>query len=468
MQQFLNWSVGRLSGLESEIELKRAGNKRGRSTQSKKTTEAPIEDLANVSTLTSRFFRDPAGGADFVYPLGANDQQLFSYCKEDMMDDLKLLGARKKEKQDLTSLVNAYEKNGQEVDWVKIAVEMSKICKAQHTAIECFCVYNNDMASNKAKWAIDEEKKLAELARTYSEHEWVAIAEKLGTGRTPFQCLKHFQQAINTKLTTMAEWTPEEERILQESVLLHGDKNWQHISSTLPGRTAKQCNFKWRKSSGVFDDGVVNGVWNEEEERRLFLGVLAHEIPFLDDFKLPPSEVQKFSGLQSGIADVDGRVETAGTAVVDAVKGKTGKRNKYVKVTSPAGDNLPAPSWGRVAEVVIGRNDTRCRDKWTCSMDPTISTEPFSSAEDELILALVDKFGSSAWVTVSRYMKGRSDSQCSSRWLLLTKKTDKKKITERKIQDKKRKSVVPPSFGRSDTVSGLSSEDFVKVLRVNI
>ena len=101
-------------------------------------------------------------------------------------------------------------------------------------------------------------------------------------------------------------------------------------------------------------------------------------------------------------------------------------------------------------------------------MDPTISTEPFSSAEDELILALVDKFGSSAWVTVSRYLKGRSDSQCSSRWLLLTKKTDKKKITERKIQDKKRKAVVPPSFGRSDTVSGLSSEDFVKVLRVNI
>jgi len=408
-------------------------------------------------------------------------QPLFLYSKEDMVDSLKPLGANKKDNDKLVSLVLAYKDEDQDVDWQQVAEDLSsqqpKAKAKKHSALECFSVYHNslDPEINKAKWTADEEKKLAELAQKYAEHDWIVIAEKLGTGRTPFQCLKHYQQTLCTKFTTVAEWSPDEEILLRQAVLRHGDKNWQRVSSDVPGRTAFQCTVKWRKSAGVFEDGIVNGDWNEEEERRLVLGVVAHEMPCLNDYKLPAAEIQRFVTARVGAAarEQAGDEPIAGGEGGGGTEAMTGKRRKYVKTkvssTETAdGAALPPPSWGRVAEVVPGRDDTRCRDKWTCSMDPTISNGPFSDEENALILALVSKFGTSSWVTISRYLKGRTDNQISSQWIKLTKKTDKSKLQDRKTQGRKHKATLPPKFGRSEGVAALQGGDFTEVLEVEL
>ena len=94
----------------------------------------------------------------------------------------------------------------------------------------------------------------------------------LGTSRTPIQCLRHYQQAWNTSLINSSAWTEDEESCLLEAVQLYGDKNWQHVANSIPGRTSLQCENKYRVLCRR--DNVV-GDWTANDDRKLFLAVVA-------------------------------------------------------------------------------------------------------------------------------------------------------------------------------------------------
>ena len=477
-QRFAEFSESRIFSGNNSITRKpaRRKGKKGR------VATSVIVSSGNVSSRKSKYFCGPGTGLE--YPVerdGDEDGQeleMFSYSKEDMVDAYKPKVSYQVEADTLSRLVCAYINSGREVDCVKVAKEMTKACKVERLPVDCFGMYYNsvDKNINSSNWSSDEEKKLVEFARAHSEHDWIVIAEKLGTKRTPFQCLQHYQQALNTKLATVVDWSADEERLLRNNVLLHGDRNWQRIASVLPGRTASQCQLKWRKSGGVLEDGIVNGEWNDEEERRLFLGVVAHEVPSLNDYKLPAAEVAQF--VQTHVTNTpDPARAAAAPGGADAVAITTGKRRKYVKLKAKPVDGAGAEaegdtsghslSWSRISEVVPGRDDTRCRDKWTTSLDPDISSEPFSEQENALLSALVAEFGYNSWVTVSRYLMGRTDAQISLRWLKRTKSENKGALKERETQGRKRKSAMPPLFGRANT-SSLSVDHFVEVLEADL
>ena len=45
-----------------------------------------------------------------------------------------------------------------------------------------------------------EDSALAQLAEVYEGKNWKAIAEQLGTGRTPIQCLQRYMTELNPAL----------------------------------------------------------------------------------------------------------------------------------------------------------------------------------------------------------------------------------------------------------------------------
>jgi hypothetical protein len=75
--------------------------------------------------------------------------------------------------------------------------------------------------------------------------------------------------------------------------------------------------------------------------------------------------------------------------------------------------------WTLIASKLAGgrRSLQQCRTRWK-SIDPSLTTSKFSSAEDASLTKLVHEHGTSAWTLVASKLEGgkRNDSQCASRW----------------------------------------------------
>ena len=119
------------------------------------------------------------------------------------------------------------------------------------------------------------------------------IAEELKSNRTPLQCLQRYQQALNTKLANTSEWTIAEDILLKKAAEMYGTKNWQNAANMISGRSAVQCGARYRKSSKIRDD-ITEGSWLDIDERRLFLGAVAYELPTSSLFKKSESEIENY------------------------------------------------------------------------------------------------------------------------------------------------------------------------------
>ena len=69
-----------------------------------------------------------------------------------------------------------------------------------------------------------------------------------------------------------------------------------------------------------------------------------------------------------------------------------------------------------------GRSQWQCRQRWTRGIDPSISKEKWTEAEDNELIEAVKAFGLKQWKKVATRLPSRSDVQCRYRYLLLTKK----------------------------------------------
>lgn len=50
-----------------------------------------------------------------------------------------------------------------------------------------------DPSINHAEWTETEILRLQEAVRKYQEHDWCSIADEVGHGRTPLQCIQYYQ-----------------------------------------------------------------------------------------------------------------------------------------------------------------------------------------------------------------------------------------------------------------------------------
>ena len=67
-------------------------------------------------------------------------------------------------------------------------------------------------------------------------------------------------------------------------------------------------------------------------------------------------------------------------------------------------------SWTEVAEVIAGRNNEQCRDRWSDKINPTLTRGKWTDDEDKLLLEVVRSLGKPIWKSISeRLGSGRSD-----------------------------------------------------------
>lgn len=108
---------------------------------------------------------------------------------------------------------------------------------------------------------------LREAVLTYGTAAgWHLIAECL-PGRSQSQCIRRWESAMKPMpgVSPKRPWTKEEDDLISELVKMHGPKRWSLISSSLPGRTPKQCRERWHNH--LHPDINKSAAWTEEEDR---------------------------------------------------------------------------------------------------------------------------------------------------------------------------------------------------------
>ncbi len=230
----------------------------------------------------------------FTFDYAKRTEQTYHYPGKCFSYESNKLTARtwtKLENDTLLNEVSKYQTENAQIDWDNVARAVGK----KILPMECLIQFRNviDPSINKSNWSTEEDTKLLELVDIYDEHHWCNIAEELGTSRTPFECLRHYQRDLNKNLSSsFVDFTVEEDLKLKEAVEEHGAGNWQLVSDYLPGRSAKQCMSRWRISANC-KDNLIAGKWLEEEERLLYLACIAYSVPFSSDFKRSPEELEQ-------------------------------------------------------------------------------------------------------------------------------------------------------------------------------
>jgi hypothetical protein len=129
-------------------------------------------------------------------------------------------------------------------------------------------------------WTDDEVINLKAAVQTHGGKDWAAIA-KLVPGRTKIQCSSRWHVLdpnIDRVSGRTGKWTAVEDSKLKHAVQTHGGKNWDRISTLVPGRAQLQCRNRWHNVLHANLDRTPGrtGTWIEDEVIQLKAAVQIH------------------------------------------------------------------------------------------------------------------------------------------------------------------------------------------------
>jgi hypothetical protein len=413
----------------------------------------------------SYYFADPVDGPIVGQELGQTP--LFSYYKEH-------LGISSFSSATLANpppVINRGELNdavmkhkiSDIIDWTAVANEMNgkRLAGGQVTPmlpIEYCAQYrsfhrhgSSEPSIQSSKWSSEEDARLLTLAKEHDERDWVTISTKLGPSRTPIECIKRYQQVLNPNVIKVGDWSLYEESLLRRAVGMFGQKNWQMVSSQVPGRAAYQCQLKWRRIGNVnaaSDKDKNIPRWTEEEERRLFLSAASHGMIFKEAPKRTAEEISAY--LLS--------IKSGKTTLSAAQKRPLAKSKPSVKTKK-------SYTWQDISKLFPGKSDTRCRDKWMGNLDHgQVFGGDWTTDEDLLLKALAEQHGTETWIPHAEWLPGRTERQVATRWMHMLKNSVDSGVGSSSVAKKRRK-VLTPAMGRKLEASKLNVDDFVPVLK---
>ena len=85
------------------------------------------------------------------------------------------------------------------------------------------------------------------------------------------------------------------------------------------------------------------------------------------------------------------------------------------------GSNL---NWNQVASFFKNRNQRQCQERWEYYLRPDVNNGPWTPEEDELLLQKYNEYGSH-WKVISKFFKGRTNTNVKNRYLALNRMHDK-------------------------------------------
>ncbi|OCH93548.1 hypothetical protein OBBRIDRAFT_885384 [Obba rivulosa] len=247
-----------------------------------------------------------------------------------------------------------FELNKDGIDWERVAMKVSSSnsVTVQRSAQECKIRWLGERHPhfNHTQWTQSEIAKLRALTENAREGEvdWVDIATKLGTRRTPLDCMRH---AI-TRRTHF--WTPEADHKLMQAVKVYGSDNWSLVARMVSeDATPQQCQNRYLRT---LDPSIKRGTWVDEEDEKLRQAVAV--------FGHSWSEVAAFVPGRTNEQCRDRYQE-----YLSPYSSRTRWTEEMEKLLLDAVDKIGYGRWREISEMVgHGRTDTMCRTRYNLLM----------------------------------------------------------------------------------------------------
>ncbi|NXG25195.1 SNPC4 protein, partial [Grallaria varia] len=203
---------------------------------------------------------------------------------------------------------------------------------------------------NKKEWSEEEIEGLKQIAAKHNYLDWQAIAQELGTNRTPFQCLQKYQ--IYNKDLKRKEWTRDEDQMLLELVQemrVGSHIPYKKIAYYMEGRDSAQLIYRWTKS---VDPSLKKGPWTPEEDAMLLAAVK----------KYGERDWYKIRTEVPGRSDAQCRDRYLKALHWDVKKGKWSleEEEQLIELVQKHG----LGHWSKIASELPHRTGSQCLSKW--------------------------------------------------------------------------------------------------------
>ncbi|KAH9942556.1 Homeodomain-like protein [Amylocystis lapponica] len=264
-----------------------------------------------------------------------------------------------------------FEINKLGIDWERVAmkkVSSSGSSIVQRSAKECEIRWLGERHPqfNHTQWTQSEINRVRELLSGAKEGQvdWVDVAAKLGTRRTPIDCMRH---AINRRVHI---WTPEADERLLEAVRVYGVDSWTLVARLVSEDcTPTQCQSRYTRS---LDPNIKRGSWTAEEDDQLRRAVAVFGHSWIEVATYVPgrNNEQCRDRYQDNLAPSVSRgkwTEDQDKALLQAIEKAGGLK------------------WKEISRILDnGRTDNQCRARYSVLMkrrqkDDTNSPSPSSS-----------------------------------------------------------------------------------------
>ena len=103
-------------------------------------------------------------------------------------------------------------------------------------------------------------------------------------------------------------------------------------------------------------------------------------------------------------------------------------------------------NWAKIASFVGSRNKFQCSQRWERTLDPSISKEPWTEAENEALINAVQKYGQKSWQEVAKHVGNRTDVQCRYRYKYSLSQSTIRKVQKHLKYDKNEAPVKQVSY----------------------
>ncbi|KAH9616792.1 hypothetical protein KSS87_017192 [Heliosperma pusillum] len=317
-----------------------------------------------------------------------------------------------------------------EVNWTQLAT----IYLPRRSGEECEARWLNHENQNSDHWTKAEEVKLLSLIEKNGFHSWRVVAQNLGTNRTPYQCLAHYQRSLNASILKGA-WTDDEDAHLSSAVELYGESNWQAVASMLEGRTGPQCSnslpgtglyITSSRASARFifaRPGLAIKKQGPDRPATQWVGIVPDQTsPAWASFSAMPWAAGTQAVLPIGPAHctpLQIRVVLVDCKLwkktLNPARQKVGRwdgdEDKRLKVAAI----LFRRSWHRIAQFVPGRTQVQCRERWVNNLNPSLNLCEWTEEEDMKLKEAIAQHGY-CWAKVATCIPMRTDNHCLRRW----------------------------------------------------
>ncbi|KAJ1369706.1 hypothetical protein KIN20_031245 [Parelaphostrongylus tenuis] len=155
------------------------------------------------------------------------------------------------------------------VDWLKISTVEFKGTRSADT-LKYKWLNEQCPRWNSGPWTKEELEQLRDLREGKSFTSWAALAKKLGTGRTSYQCFEKYRSDM---FRENKHWTKEEDDrlvALVKILTVNEAIPWDKVSFYMPGRHRQQVRTRYLHT---LDENVRHGRWSENEDLLLMTAV---------------------------------------------------------------------------------------------------------------------------------------------------------------------------------------------------